>query len=159
MSATLAIVRVAVEEIVDLRWRVLRADLPREMATFDGDDEAASVHLAARDAVGRVVGCVSVHRRPFEAIGHAPRATAWQLRGMATEPELRGSGLGWALLRAAEAHATAEAMDLQVERWLWAKARKTAVPFYERHGWVIVSDEFEVPTAGPHRRMVSAFRA
>jgi hypothetical protein len=27
------------------------------------------------------------------------------------------------------------------------------VPFYQRHGWAVASDEFIVETAGPHFKM------
>jgi len=37
---------------------------------------------------------------------------------------------------------------------LWANVRKPAVEFYRKHGWIIVSDEFEIPTAGPHFKML-----
>jgi hypothetical protein len=36
---------------------------------------------------------------------------------------------------------------------LWANVRKGAVEFYQKCGWGIVSEEFEVPTAGPHFKM------
>ena len=31
--------------------------------------------------------------------------------------------------------------------------RAPAVPFYQRAGWTVVSDVFDIPTAGPHHRM------
>ena len=36
---------------------------------------------------------------------------------------------------------------------LWCNARTPAVGFYQRMGWAVVSDVFEIPTAGPHVRM------
>jgi len=35
----------------------------------------------------------------------------------------------------------------------WCNARVPAVPFYAAMGWTVVSDVFDVPTAGPHRVM------
>ncbi len=43
-------------------------------------------------------------------------------------------------------------------RILWANARKPAAEFYRKYGWEIVSEEFEIPTAGPHFRMVRRLR-
>ena len=37
---------------------------------------------------------------------------------------------------------------------LWANARIAAVPFYQKLGWVIGSDEFHIPTVGPHHKIV-----
>jgi hypothetical protein len=37
---------------------------------------------------------------------------------------------------------------------LWCNARVPAVPFYREMGWAVVSEPFEIPTAGPHVRMV-----
>ena len=36
---------------------------------------------------------------------------------------------------------------------MWCNARTPAVGFYQRHGWVVASEEFEVKTAGPHFKM------
>jgi hypothetical protein len=38
---------------------------------------------------------------------------------------------------------------------LWCNARRTipAAGFYQKQGWTIVSDIFEIPTAGPHVKM------
>jgi hypothetical protein len=37
---------------------------------------------------------------------------------------------------------------------LWCNARTGALSFYEQFGWSISSDEFDIPTVGPHRRML-----
>lgn len=138
--------RVSVERLIELRHRVLRAGLPAESARFDGDLEPATTHLAAIDrSTGDVLGCCSLVRRPWEASGDA----AWQLRGMAVEPELQRSGIGSRLL---------ETVD-DVAHWsghshlLWCNAREPAVKFYERHGWERVGSRFDIPTAGPHFKM------
>ena len=39
-------------------------------------------------------------------------------------------------------------------RLFWCNARVPALRFYQRHGWRIVSDQFDIPTAGPHRKLV-----
>ena len=76
-------------EILALRHAVLRPGRPLETAHFDGDDDPASVHLAAvLDATGEVVGCATLMPRPYE------RRAAWQLRGMATRADLARRGIG-----------------------------------------------------------------
>ena len=74
-----------------------------------------------------------------------PEGPAWQLRGMAVVPGLQGEGIGSSLLTA---------VHRDVGEGLWCNARERAVPFYQRHGWIIVSEPFDVGTIGPHRRMV-----
>ena len=133
----------ALEKLVDLRHRVLRAGMPRESAIFPGDELPTSLHVGMFDD-DRAVCCATFHEQPWE------RQPAWQLRGMATDPAWQGRGLGRRLLRGAEAELLVREPDrLQ----LWCNARIGAVRFYQSMGWRIVSDLFEVPTAGSHFRM------
>jgi predicted GNAT family N-acyltransferase len=131
------------EELVELRWRVLRAGLPRDEAVFAGDELATSIHVAATDAVGVVVGCATLHLNEWQG------APAYQLRGMATDPACRRAGLGRQMLAVAEA----EVLRRTPVRQLWCNARVPAVGFYQLLGWAVRSEEFEIPTAGPHVRM------
>jgi len=145
MSADRLIVsRVATDRVIDLRHRVLRDGLPRDAAHFEGDDEPTTIHLAALDAWDLVVGCCTILRRPWNG------RPAWQLRGMAVDPRLQRQGIGGLLL--AEVERTVLASDHSRE--LWCNARRPAVRFYERHGWQVASPEFDIPTAGPHYKMV-----
>lgn len=139
-----------VDAILPLRHRILRAGLPFETARFEGDEEATSRHFAARDG-DQIVGCATVHLRPFSET----RPVAWQLRGMAVDEAYRRGGVGSRLLDAVIDHLRADGRtDL-----LWCRARKPAVPFYKRHGFEVVSDEYDVPTAGPHFTMVKRLDA
>jgi predicted GNAT family N-acyltransferase len=133
-----------VEMIRPLRHVVLRAGLPPEAAVFDGDDEPASRHVAGFERSGRVVGCASIVQRPWLGI------PAWQLRGMAVDPSLRGRGVGRQLLVMIEQIVTNE----NYPPMLWCNARTPAVGFYLAMGWTAVGDEFVIETAGPHYRML-----
>jgi ribosomal protein S18 acetylase RimI-like enzyme len=70
---------------------------------------------------------------------------AWRVRGMATVPAARGSGAGTAVLDALLTHA----IDGGASR-LWCNARTRARSLYERAGFRVVSEEFELPDIGPH---------
>ena len=129
-------------EIVALRHAVLRPGLPPESAAFDGDDAPSTRHYGAF-AGGDAVGCLSFMRNDREGPAH-------QLRGMATADSARGTGIGRALLRFAD-EALVAATGI---RGLWCNARVESVGFYERAGWEVVSDVFDVPGVGPHRVMV-----
>lgn len=136
--------RATAAEVVDLRWRVLRAGLPREAAVFDGDADPAALHYAAVDGGGgAVVSCATLHPSAWDG------TPAYQLRGMATDDACRGLGLGRGLLGLAEA----DVRRATPVRLLWCNARTPAVPFYRRLGWAVRSETFDIPTAGPHVRM------
>lgn len=131
------------DEVIDLRHAVLRAGLPRDAAVFEADDLPTTMHFGALLEDGRLVGCASFMLNSYEG------QPAWQLRGMATDPQFRSLGIGAALLEAAEMML----MRKSPLRLLWCHARTPALEFYQRQGWGAVSDVFEIPTAGPHVRM------
>lgn len=131
-----------VEEIVLLRHRMLRQGLPIEEAHFEGDAEPTTHHFAAFDG-DRAVGCATF------VLNHWDGEPAWQLRGMATDTALQRGGVGRALL----AHAVEAVLASSPVHLFWCNARVPALEFYRKQGWEVTSDEFEIPTAGPHRKM------
>ncbi len=69
----------------------------------------------------------------------------WRVRGMATEPASRGRGAGSAVLEALVAYARGRGAGR-----VWCHARVAARALYERAGFRVTSEEFEVPDIGPH---------
>ncbi len=134
--------RVDLERIIPLRYEILRAGLPRQMAYFPGDDAPQTVHIAAVQN-GKVIGCATIMLNSYQG------EPAYQLRGMAVDPAHQKSGLGRKLLSEADRIAAENNIRL-----FWANCRTPAVGFYKKLGWIAVSEEFEIPTAGPHFRMV-----
>jgi N-acetylglutamate synthase-like GNAT family acetyltransferase len=130
-------------EVVDLRHAVLRGGLPRETAIFPGDEKPEAIHVVAEAGDGRIVGCVTLHPSTWNG------RPAWQLRGMATDPAMRGSGVGRAMLDLVERLVRSESGVRQ----MWCNARVPAAGFYQQAGWAIESEQFEIPAAGPHVRM------
>jgi len=131
-------------EILALRHAELRAGLPVDTAVFPDDGKSTTIHLGAfADGADAPVGCASLVLRPWQG------APAYQLRGMATRTDLVRRGIGRALLAFIE--------DLVRDQTpvplLWCDARAAAVPFYQRTGWVIASEVFDIPTVGPHHTM------
>jgi GNAT superfamily N-acetyltransferase len=135
--------RASAAEVIGLRHAILRAGLPRDQAIFPGDENPDAIHAVAETPHGRIVGCVTLHPSTWDD------APAWQLRGMATDPAVRGSGVGRAMLAYVEQCARSGSSVRQ----LWCIARVPAAGFYVRAGWKIRSEPFEIPTAGPHVRM------
>ena len=130
-------------EVIDLRHEVLRAGLPRAMAIFPGDNEADTRHVVAERG-GNIIGCATIVRRPWQD------QPAWQLRGMAVARDAQGVGIGARILEFIENIVRNSDYALQ----LWCNARTSAEKFYEKLGWQTVSDVFDVPTAGPHVKMM-----
>jgi GNAT superfamily N-acetyltransferase len=139
---TYSIQRVAAEEIIDLRHSVLRSGLPRQSAIFPGDDDPKTIHLAAIEN-GKIIGCATALENRFED------QPALQVRGMAVDPAHHRRGIGRLLSDRIERLAAEQQIKL-----LWANCRTPAVPFYAKAGWSVVSDEFLIPTAGPHFKMI-----
>ena len=138
--------RITAAETHQLRQSLLRPHQRLEEMRYPGDDDPDSVHLGGF-LEGRLSGILSLRQagNPDFDLGERP----FKLRGMATVPEVRGSGLGAALL----------ANCIQYARLfggtaVWCNARRGAVGFYGRGGFQTLGEVFEVPVIGPHVVMV-----
>jgi GNAT superfamily N-acetyltransferase len=146
-ASNLTICRVSIDQIINLRYKILRAGLPKESARFPGDDAPSTWHVALFNSSSKNAPPASCASFMLNSYKDEP---AWQLRGMASDQPYQGKGFGGELLRCAEVLIAA---DSNV-RHFWCNARVPAIPFYQKHGWSVDSEEFEIPTAGPHRKMV-----
>jgi predicted GNAT family N-acyltransferase len=135
---------VPAEVTYDLRGAVLRPNGGEII--WAGDEDPATFHLAA-SIDDRVVGVVrfSPAPCPWRPLARA----AWQLRGMATEAAVRGSGAGRAMVEDGLRRVAERGGDV-----VWCDARVSAVGFYERMGFTVVTDEYDKPGIGPHVGMV-----
>jgi GNAT superfamily N-acetyltransferase len=69
----------------------------------------------------------------------------YQLRGMATDPDLAGQGIGSHFL---------QALHEELDSSWWCNAREVAVRFYERNGLERIGEPFDIPGIGPHYVMI-----
>ena len=67
------------------------------------------------------------------------------MRGMAVLSSEQGKGFGEKLLRFAEDYVKKESGDL-----IWFNARSNAVRFYEKAGYAVIGNAFEIPDVGTH---------
>jgi GNAT superfamily N-acetyltransferase len=144
---------------LEVRQRVLRPTQTVADMARPEDDLPTTVHFGAM-LDGRVVGTASMFFKPIiwpdgfvpnaELAGLIERCQggAWQLRGMATTPEVRGMGAGAAVLTRCLEHVRECGGSL-----FWCNARLVAIGFYERFGLVAVGPEFQIQHAGTHRVM------
>lgn len=138
----LAIRRIDAADTRPLRQRVLRPHQPIDALVYPGDDAPNALHLGAFQD-GRIIGIASLALEPFAL---APgEANVYRLRGMATDPALRGQGIGGAVLEAGIAQVAKRGARL-----VWCNARVPAEGFYERHGFRREGKPFELPEIGPH---------
>jgi predicted GNAT family N-acyltransferase len=143
LTGTITIEQVPATATYPLRVQELRQGRAPEM---DGDDAPYAMHLAARVDGGDIVGVVRFHPRdcPWR-----PGEGSWQLRGMATDPRVRGLGVGRALVADGLVRVAARHGDL-----VWCDARKAAVGFYERIGFIAVTDYYDLRPVGLHLGMI-----
>ena len=134
------------EEILPLRMSVLRDGTPSRDPRYAEDDHVGTVHLVVRDDNGVIVATSSWLPRPFPP---EPDSPAVQLRGMAVDKSLQSRGVGAVLLTAGiERARTLNATNV------WARARDSALVFYERNGMAVVGDAFIDDATGMSHHLV-----
>ena len=138
--------QLSIEEIMALRVRVLRKGTPVAHADYPEDSYPDAVHLGiVRD--GDVIGTSTWFLKECpEQLG----TSAMQLKGMAVDDALQTSGVGRQLIDAGIALATERGAHI-----VWARARDTAIGFYEKCGFAVVGEGFtDGPTSMPHHIVV-----
>jgi ribosomal protein S18 acetylase RimI-like enzyme len=128
-------------ETLPLRSTVLRSNIPYGECVFQTD--ASGFHLGAF-AGTELVSVATFFPEDYPELGSG----GYRLRGMATHFAYQGQGHGAALIKAA-----IHRLKLNGTCYLWCNARTSAVGFYKKLGFVIISEEFEVPGIGPHYNM------
>ncbi|MFM7262362.1 MAG: GNAT family N-acetyltransferase [Acidimicrobiales bacterium] len=136
----------ALADILDLRVRVLRKGTPFPHANYPEDSYPDAVHLG----IVRGDGPVATSTWFMKECPEMPGVPAMQLKGMAVDDDLQGEGLGALLIERGIEHARA-----QGARVVWARARDSALYFYERRGFRPAGEGFiDEPTAMPHHIVV-----
>ncbi len=135
---------------VELAWQSARplrkAVLGWPSEPVPGDLDRDTRHLGQRDKDGAMAGVVSFtpHTCPDR-----PAERAVYLYGMAVRPDQQRRGVGTSLLQEVLAWA-----DASGAAPVWADARQTAVPFYERLGGVVEGESYPDAVSGLNDRRV-----
>jgi GNAT superfamily N-acetyltransferase len=140
---------------VRIRWQdaeALRVSvLGWAAGAVPGDDEPASIHLAQRDDAGDVIAVVSFMLHPCPERPHVRAVYLW---GIGVLPAWQRRGIGSQLLAEVVAEARGHGAGI-----VWADARETAVPFYQRAGAVVSGPRIIDEVTGlPDRRVILAVR-
>lgn len=116
------------DQMVQLRNEVLRKPLGMSLQKEELEKERDHVLIAAYDDE-RMLGCCMLVKEPEKQI---------RLRQMAVRDNLQGKGIGRSILAFAENIAR----DLGFKK-LIMNSRKSSIPFFEKLGYTICSQEFE----------------
>jgi hypothetical protein len=139
--AGVTIVRVTPEATRPLRQQILRPHQSVDELCYSGDDDPLTLHVAAF-ADDAMIGTASVYREPPPGVSDP---TAWRLRGMAVIETRQGTGIGRRLVDACIEHLRGHGGG-----WLWCNARVPAAGFYQKLGFAIEGEPFDLPQIGPH---------
>jgi predicted GNAT family N-acyltransferase len=114
-----------------------------EECLLEADFLPTTRHFAAVNDHQEVVACCTVmsDSRDIDGENYPLR-----LRAMASHPMVRGLGMAKGLLAFAAIQMGSQNM--------WCDARELAVPFYQKCGWQVKSDPYEIPIIGTHFLMV-----
>jgi GNAT superfamily N-acetyltransferase len=137
--------RISARDTLPLRHKLLREGKDLETCKYEGDEDDQTFHLGAF-IDSKLVSVASLY---FERHPSFEDPYQYRLRGMATMPEHRRTGLSSALLQMAFPIVKQNQCTL-----LWCNARTSAIGYYEKSGFEIVGEEFDIPEIGPHYLMV-----
>jgi GNAT superfamily N-acetyltransferase len=143
---TYTVISVGLTDIMQLRVAVLRKGTPATDCNYPEDTYPDVVHFGIiHDGIAIAASSWFMKECPEK-----PGITAIQLKGMAVADELQGAGLGALLIDAGMALAKERGATIA-----WARARDSAMGFYERLGFVSTGAGFmDGPTAMPHHIVV-----
>ena len=135
----LRIVTTDLESVLGLRTAFLDPPRSREEALSSGDTAPECVHFGAY-LDDQLVGVCSVGPEPLPILD---RPAAWRMRGLVVLPQLRGSGIGTALIRHRLQHVARQANPLA-----WGYAKRRLVRLYSSLGYHPTGYTYVHPVGG-----------
>ncbi|WP_293297212.1 GNAT family N-acetyltransferase [Pedobacter sp. UBA4863] len=136
---------VPLEVVLPLRSKMLRNGAPLNACVFPTDEIQGVFHLACYPNENEIATVATFFPQNIEGRG----GQGYQLRGMATDTTFFGKGCGAMLIK----YAVNYIKEAKAE-YIWCNARTSAIDFYKKQGFKIVSEEFEIPGVGPHYNMI-----
>ena len=142
---TQEVIALTLEDIMALRVKVLRKDTPVTHCNYPEDTYEDAIHLGVKRA-DRVVGTSSWFQKECpDLVGES----ALQLKGMAVDESLQGTGVGVQIIAAGLSLATERGVSI-----VWARARDSALGFYVRCGFTEIGPGYiDEPTGKPHHNV------
>lgn len=132
------------ELTLGLRSKILRNGLPSQQCVFPTDEIEGAFHLAFYTD-GEIACIASFFPNNYKD----KKELGYQLRGMASDTMFAGKGYGSELVKFA-----IEYIKNTNAQYIWCNARSSAIDFYKKLGFNLVSNEFEIAGVGPHYEMI-----
>jgi S-adenosylmethionine:tRNA ribosyltransferase-isomerase len=139
----LLIKHVNIEQVIPLRAKILRNGII-EKSSFPHDEDETTLHFGVVEN-DNIVSIASLYKENYKET----EGNGYRLRGMATEKNYQNKGYGNAVLN----YLMGKVKELNGD-YIWCNARSTAINFYLKNNFEIISDEFEMPDIGPHFAMM-----
>jgi GNAT superfamily N-acetyltransferase len=132
---------ITAEQTLPLRSAVLRNNLPEAQCRFPTDEQGFHLGYFLDN---KLIVVATFFQEDYPELDKG----GYRLRGMATEKVFAGQGYGSAVIKFA-----IDELKKRGAPYIWCNARSTAVAFYGKLNFSILSEEFEVPGIGPHFNM------
>lgn len=139
------IVELSTDQIRSLRLKVLWPHKETiENCVLPTDNLDGTFHIGAiknNKVIGTSTYLIDINPK-FE------EKNQYRLRAMATDPDVQGSGVGAEIINYA-----LDVLKKKGVKLLWCDARLKACGFYEKLGFNVLGEIYEVPVIGPHKLM------
>lgn len=130
------------KETYPIRQIVLRPNRPLETCFFQGDEWKTTFHFGLFFEE-KLVGIISLFKNDNPLFDE--EENQYQIRGMAVLDYFRKYGLGKKLVEYSEDYLKQNNISI-----IWFNARESAVGFYQKSGYEIIGNAFDIPDVGVH---------
>lgn len=134
--------QISYKETYPVRQIVLRPNRPLETCFFDGDELESTIHFGGF-VNNELVGIISLFKNDNPLFDE--EENQYQIRGMAVLDYFRKYGLGKKLVEYSEDYLKQNNISI-----IWFNARESAVGFYQKSGYEIIGNAFDIPDVGVH---------
>ena len=131
--------QISTPEALIVRAPVLRKNQPAEWASMKEDNLPNTIHYGGF-INKKIVGTATIY--PENRVN---KNDEWRLRGMAVLNNYQSKGIGEQLLTSCF-----KFIKSKNGKIFWCNARIGAINFYKKYGFLICSEEFNIPKIGPH---------
>ena len=134
---------ISAQETRPLRHLVLWPHIEKtEDCVIDIDNREDAIHIGAFEN-DQLISVCSLFELSSQRINQAKQ---YRLRAMATHPNFRGMNAGKRVVQFALELTRNKGFDV-----LWCDARQVALGFYEKMGFTLIDEWYEVPKIGLHK--------
>jgi ribosomal protein S18 acetylase RimI-like enzyme len=142
--------KISAQESFIVRHPILRNGKPIESCLFEGDDLPTTQHFGLYEN-DKLEGVISLFKNNNSLFKDKFQV---QIRGMAVLENNQRKGFGCLLVEHSE-----NVLKLQNLSLIWFNARENAIGFYQKMGYEITGNSFDIPDVGMHYIMWKKLRS